>query len=115
MAYIETINGGRRKARKAHQCFDCQRDIVKGQPHEWVTLKADGDIYTLRQHIDCCAAADHYRRFHKISFWDDEGFPPLWEMIHDAGEFEIDCGMLRGRFPHVVARLELNQQLSCVR
>lgn len=112
---IEELNRGRVKGRKAHQCFDCYRMIPRGVEHDFATFKYD-DIYTLRWHDDCKKAADFYLKFHDLRFNDfDDGFPPLADMISDMGERDTDYATLRGHFPHVVCRLELNDQLSDIR
>lgn len=109
---IDELNRGRVKGRKAHQCFDCYRMIPKGEEHDFATLKYDY-IYTLRWHDDCRKASEFYLKFHGLGFYDfSDGFPPLADMISDAGESEADFSILRGRFPHVVCRLELNDQLA---
>lgn len=109
---IEELNRGRVKGRKAHQCFDCYRMIPKGVEHDFGTFKYDR-IYTLRWHDDCKKAAEFYLKFHDLRSRDfDNGFPPLADMISDMGERDIDQAALRGHFPHVVCRLELNGQLS---
>ncbi len=98
------------KARKAHRCYCCGRDIVRGTVHRKCVLKLD-DVYTLRTHNDCEDASDFIIKFHGIRWHDfDDGIPPLYEIISD--EFEADCNTLRGYFPHVVARLELNRELA---
>lgn len=114
MSYITVLNEGRRKARKPHQCFDCYRTIPVGEVHAFQTCKYD-HVYTIRQHTDCFEASEHYRTTAGISPWDyDEGIPPLKDIIIDGGEFELDMARLRGRFPHVVCRLEISEQLAQV-
>jgi len=111
---IETLNRGTRKARKPHQCYDCYRMIVPGEAYAFGTFKYD-DVYTLKHHLDCMAASAHYIKFHNISYDHDDGIQPLADMISDGGEHESDHAMLRGYFPHVVCRLELNNQMSEIR
>jgi hypothetical protein len=106
---IETLDTGTRKARKAHQCYDCYRMIAPGEVYEFGTFKYD-DVYTLKYHPDCRSASAHYIKFHGIYYNHDEGIQPLADMISDSGESETDYAMLRGHFPHVVCRLELNQR-----
>ena len=113
MSYPEEINRGERTGRKEHQCFDCYRMIPAGKRHYFFTGKSDGEIYTLRSHIDCHAASDHYNSEDGFDLWD--GVPPLRDMLSDSGEFEADCNMLRGHFPHVVFRLEWIEQIAGVR
>ena len=106
------MNSGRVVGRKSHQCYDCYRAIPKGVSHDFATFKYD-DIYTLRWHDDCKKASEYYMEFHGLRFNDfDDGIPPLADMINDMGERDIDHSMLRGKFPHVVCRLELSDQLA---
>ena len=101
------------EARKPHRCYCCGRGIVRGTVHRKAVLKLD-DVYTLRTHNDCEAASDFIIKFHGLRWYDfDDGIPPLYEIIAD--EFEADCSTLRGHFPHVVARLELNRDLANIR
>ena len=111
MSMPELIDEGERVGRKAHQCFDCYRPIPKGLPHFFSTIRGDG-MYTLRFHRDCRAATDFYmkRAGLRIGDFDWDGIPPLADMISDGGEFDLDCAMLRGYFPHVVCRLEFSNQ-----
>ncbi|QDP67018.1 MAG: hypothetical protein Unbinned3138contig1000_60 [Prokaryotic dsDNA virus sp.] len=113
MSYPEELARGERVGRKAHQCFDCYHMIPAGARHYFFTEKADDTIYTLRSHLDCNAASHHYTKVTDFDCWD--GVPPLSDMISDGGEFQIDCDVLRGHFPHVVARLELSNQLAGIR
>jgi hypothetical protein len=111
---IEVINEGHRTGRKAHQCFDCYREIPKGEAHFFQTCKYD-HVYTLRQHDDCRAASEFYREFHNLHWDFYDGIPPLADMISDGGEMELDHALLRGHFPHVVCRLELANQYADIR
>ena len=113
MAMPEEIERGERAARKPHQCFDCYRTIPAGETYYYFTGK-DDHVYTLRSHLDCHdAAMDVVNMGH----WSDylDGVPPLSDMLSDSGEFRRECDRLRGRFPHVVARLEMNEQESDIR
>lgn len=116
MGYVELLNYGERKGRKDRQCFDCYRPIRKGQMHRFSTCAYEGSVYTLRQHIDCHKASDFYRKFHGLRDcdFDIDGIPPLADMISDAGEHKLDHAMLRGRFPHVVCRLEYSDQKAAL-
>lgn len=108
---IQELHRGQRKARKRHQCFDCYRDIVPGTVYNFGTFKMDY-VYTIKQHTDCAAASDFYRKFHDLDYDCYDGIGPLADTISDGGEYKIDFDMLRGRFPHVVCRLELNEQMA---
>jgi len=111
---MQELSRGERKAHKAHQCFDCYRTIPKGAMHAYFTGAYDGSAYTLRSHLDCRDASIEYAS----AGWDDynyEGIPPLADMMHESGEFEDECDRMRGFFPHVIARLELTEQLAEIR
>lgn len=54
-------------ARKAHVCYECQEPIAKGQQHERVTGKWDGDIRTYRFCAGC------------------------WEILHEFSEDGAMC------------------------
>lgn len=115
MNYVTLLTYGQRRARKPHQCFDCYRTIPAGEVYAFQTCKLDG-VYTLAQHLDCSVASEEYRQTAGLSDWDfDDGIPPLADIIRDGGEFAIDVAGLRGRFPHVACRLELNEQLAQLR
>ena len=106
---VVTIASGTRTARKSHHCWHCQRSIEPGQSYGYQTNKYDY-VYTIAWHLDCerlssecIALADYY--------FDDEGFPGLREMWCDQGEYYDECDRWRGFYPHVIARMELTDQL----
>ena len=106
------LNRGTRKGRKTHRCYDCGRIIPVGQSHDFATYKCD-DVYTLRWHSDCRAACDFYMKSQGLTFYDFfDGIPPISEMFNDSGDFDVCVASIRGYFPHVATRLELNQQQS---
>lgn len=107
----QVISDQQIKGRKPHRCFCCGRDIVKGETHRKCVLKLD-DIYTLRTHNDCEDATNFIIKFHGLRWYDFDD-APLYEIISD--DFEANCNTLRGRFPHVVARLELGRELENIR
>lgn len=43
--------------------------------------------------------------------YDWEGFPPLRDDWIDSGEYQIECDKWRVFYPHVIARMELTDQL----
>lgn len=106
---VTILSYGTRTARKHHQCFECYRAIAPQQKYGFQTNVYDGRVYTLAWHLDCGEFAHEYR---KTSDWydDGEGFPPLRDMMC-YGEYEADCDAWRGFYPHVVARMELTDQL----
>lgn len=47
-------------------------------------------------------------------YCDDEGIPPLRDQWIDSGEYRYECDNWRGFYPHVVARMELTDQLRAI-
>lgn len=117
MGCVLLIDEGVRVARKKHQCFDCYRPIYPGEEYYHATCTYEGQIYSIKQHTDCRAASEFYRKFIEFDVWsfDMDGIPPLADMISDGGEFVSDMDLLRGRFPHVVARMEYRDQIAAIR
>lgn len=107
---VATIMNGQRKARKHHQCWHCYRSISPGTVYGMQTNVYDGRVYTLKWHIDCdeCSMECHRLSEH---YYDDEGLPPLRDQWIDSGEYLSECDNWRGFYPHVVARMELSDQL----
>lgn len=105
---VRTLAEGTRKARKAHQCFHCYREIPVGTVHGYQTNFYD-HIYTLRWHLDCEELASECRSWDDLR--DDEGWGPLRDQWCDNGEYNFECDHWRGQYPHVVARMELTDQL----
>ena len=115
MSYVRLLDSGVRKARRPHQCFDCYRTIPVGEVYAFSTCKYD-HVYTIFQHIDCRDASDHYRAIAGLRDYDfDDGIPPLADIIRDGGEFRTDVDGLRGHYPHVACRLDLNEQMADLR
>lgn len=110
---VTLISEGTRKARKRHQCFHCYRDIAVGTIHGFQTCKYD-HVYTIRYHLDCEELASEYRIL-SGGYYDEEGWPPLRDEWCDSGEYENECNAWRGFYPHVVARMELIDQLRSAR
>jgi len=106
---IVTLASGRRQARKQHQCFHCYRDIPVGTVHGFQTNKYDY-VYTIRWHLDCEDLANECRILAGEQF-DDEGWGPLRDTWCGSGEYKNECDLWRGFYPHVVARMELSDQL----
>ncbi len=106
---VEVLAEGTRKARKPHQCFHCYRHIGVGEIYGYQTCKYD-DVYTLAYHLDCDALASESRVLSEYRY-DDEGCGPLRDEWCDSGEYENECQYWRGFYPHVVARMELTDQL----
>ncbi len=106
---VVTLDQGVRIAKKPHQCFHCYRDIAPKQAYGFQTNKYDY-VYTLCWHLDCEKLASHCRA---LADWygDDDGWGPLRDMWKESGEYERECETWRGMYPHVVARMELTDQL----
>ena len=108
---IEVLSEGTRTARKPHQCFHCYRQIGPGERYGFQTCKYDY-VYTLKFHLDCEELASECRKL--ADFCDDEGWGPLRDQWCDSGEYESECNSWRGYYPHVVARMELTDQLRAI-
>ena len=110
---VVTLNQGTRKSRKSHQCFHCCRFIAPGETYGFQTNKYDY-VYTLAWHLDCDELAAKCRDLSEHCY-DDEGWPGLREEWCASGEYFTECDAWRGHYPHVVARMELSDQLrgSC--
>lgn len=108
MSYISVLSEGSRRARKAHQCFHCYRMIAPGETYGFQTNKYD-HVYTIHYHLDCEECASRCRDLSDL-YW-DEWWGPLRDMWCDSGEYAAECANWRGHYPHVVARMELTDQL----
>ncbi len=106
---VQMLNQGIRKARKPHQCFHCYRDIVPGETYGFQTNKYD-HVYTIAWHLDCEELAAKYRDL-TGHHYDDEGWQGLRAEWCENGEYYTECDAWRGHYPHVVARMELSDQL----
>jgi len=101
-------------ARKHHRCYHCAGWIVPGERYRRFCGKMD-HIYTLRTHLDCDALADEYDvDCGLVAERGYEGQPPLMESFGD-GDFADLCAAYRGRYPHVITRLELVEQRGDIR
>lgn len=80
-------------------------------PREWAArysysfCKDGGDVWDFKSHLDCKAMAEADFDMMPNDYW--EGIPALAE--NDGILEELDSW--RGRFPHVVCRIELHEQL----
>jgi hypothetical protein len=104
-----TLASGTRTARKEHWCFHCCRAIELGTSYGYQTNKYDY-VYTLAWHLDCEELA-HKCRLLSGEDYIDEGWPGLRELWCDRGEYYTGCDNWRGFYPHVIARMELTDQL----
>lgn len=110
MSEYVLLQDGTRRARRHHQCFHCYRFIAPGEEYGFQNIACDGSVYTLRWHIDCEECA-HECRVAAGNIYGDEGFGPLRDEWCDSGEYQNECDWWRGHYPHVVARMELTDQL----
>lgn len=111
---VQLLDQGEAKARKPHQCYDCYRPISPGQTYSFCKCVDMGRAYTVRSHTDCRAAAlDYIADGYQPDY--DDGIPPLSDMMGDSGEMQAEIDRMRGHFPHVATRLELNEQLAEIR
>lgn len=59
---VTTITEGHYvKARKAHKCMECGREIPKGESYHTETFKHDGDVKTHKTCAHCMVARDWLR------------------------------------------------------
>ena len=106
---VVTLSEGTRRARKPHQCFHCYREIPERSVHGYQTNKYDY-VYTIRYHLDCEDLASKCRRLSDM-WGDEEGWGPLRDQWCESGEYQSECDTWRGLYPHVIARMELSDQL----
>jgi hypothetical protein len=111
---IRVLENATRKARKPHKCWHCYRTIEAGARYGLQTNVCDGEVYTLRWHVDCDECASEYAKVNGI-FYDEDGFGPLRDDWIDSGDYRICLNAWRGFYPHVVARMELTDQLYAIK
>jgi hypothetical protein len=111
--YLQMLSQGTRKARKVHRCFHCCRDIAPGTVYGFQTNKYE-DVYTIAWHLDCEELAAECRAL-SGGYYDDEGWQGLREEWCANGEYYTECDYWRGFYPHVIARMELSDQLRKAR
>jgi hypothetical protein len=100
------------RSRKPHICAHCGSTIPTGSPYlKRVGLSVDGDFYSDAAHEDCAAlwseAFDTYGDWEYGMPWD------LCEAIEpdESREFvQSAYNHYRGRYPHVICRLEFRWQ-----
>ena len=97
--------------RKPHRCAHCGSMIPAGVPHLMESGVWEGDFYAHRAHHDCEALWSE--AFATYGDWDD-GMPlDLLEAIEgEEGRDLVQAAYdsYRGRYPHVICRLELRWQ-----
>ena len=107
---VTVLLDGKRTARKHHQCWHCYRSIAPGTVYGFQNNVCDGSAYSLKWHADCEAMAAETRKLSGYDY-DWEGFGPLRDEMKESGQYEAECDNWRGFYPHVVARMELTDQL----
>lgn len=107
---IMMLECGTRKARKPHKCWHCYRIIEAGTIYGYQANVCDGEVFTLKFHQDCNDCADYYGRINGTLYGED-GTGPLRDQWADSGDYHICLDAWRGFYPHVVARMELTDQL----
>lgn len=102
--------------RKPHVCAYCGVSIPKGAAAIKYAMLHDGDFHAGYGHVDCAAM---WKAAYATYADPHEGMPyDLKEAVaQDEGRDVIDMELAhwRGRFPHVVTRLEMGMQLSDIR
>ena len=66
-----------RKARKPHQCFECDRDIVVGERYEEATVLDDGEWDRYRTCLDCVSVRN-------AMFCGGWYYGRVWEDVRDS-------------------------------
>ena len=100
-----------KKPRRAHRCVHCLSTIPAGVSHNLEAGVWDGAFYTARMHHDCAALwAEAYDTY---ADWDEGMVHDLLEAIEGDESRELRdeaYNHYRGRYPHVICRLELRWQ-----
>jgi hypothetical protein len=104
------LSYGIRKIKKTHSCFHCYRKLAIGEKCGYQSNVGDGSVYTIYWHIDCAECAEEDRAISGSDDYED-GFQPLRDEWVDSGDYKRVCDAWRGFYPHVVARMELTDQL----
>lgn len=108
---IRTIDEGTRKARKAHWCFNCGTKIRKGEVHAFEDNVYDGNVGNLKMHLDCYDFLQKNFTHKWVQLYEiDYG---CWAGLVDEYE-QQDLDVLRGRYPHMVARMEYREQIQAI-
>ena len=94
-------------SRKSHICGHCYCTIPKGTRYLRQFIKDGGGVWSWISHEDCQEAAVFL--FYQDGGGHDEELIALHEYEEYSGEFPDH---LRGRWPHVVCRLELRKQIA---
>lgn len=109
---IAELARGTRKTRKPHRCYDCGQALPIGSEVGFFTGAMDGSAYTLYHHPDCEEARHRIIEAMGLKWYDfdDDGQPPLIEILEGEDELAWAAMELRGHLPHVACRLDLRLQ-----
>ena len=91
-------------ARKSHRCENCGHMIPKGTRYLRQFCVDGGDVWSWVTHQDCMDAARYLAKLDDHDCY--EGIPPIRDYEGNSGVFP---DYIRGRFPHVICRLELSK------
>lgn len=77
-----TLDSGRRRARKQHQCDECFRAIDPGEPYQYWTVAYEGSVDTQRMCQHCWNTIELGSSF--------TGCPKrwYWEQVHDLNDYD---------------------------
>ena len=78
-----------RKARKTHQCSECERNILPGEEYEYVFGVWAGDTNQFKTCLDCLSVRDSF-------FCEGIVYGGIWELVPEHilelnGEVSSDC------------------------
>ena len=97
------------KSRKQHRCSYCGGSIAAGSMYYKIAGKCDGDFTFARGHQDCCAMWEE-----AYSIWRRDG--ELMDFrLQEACDDTDALLMWRGKYPHVICRIELGWQKADLR
>ena len=100
-----------KSGRTSHICDYCGGTIPAGSRSQKIAGRWDGDFYSARGHLDCNAL---WNEVYHIYADDYEGMQfDLMEAMDADEDREIKQAtydLYRGRYPHVICRLELRWQ-----
>lgn len=100
-----------KNSRKPHRCEHCGHMIPSKTPHLYESGVWDGEFYTFRAHHDCRAL--WLEAFDTYGNWSDGMDYDLCEAIEPDESRElvqVAFDHYRGRYPHVICRLEYRWQ-----
>lgn len=92
-------------ARKTHQCWECHRDIEKGDSYLRVVGSFDGNFYNCKCHPDCRDAANDVMGDNPSDYMTD-GWLGLCEELVCNWSFQEAQAKLANDYPHVWMRLK---------